>query len=620
MSDDVQDIVKEFLAESQEMIEVLDQRFVQLESDPANAELLNDIFRALHSMKGAAGFLGFARIVDIAHRAENVLNKLRQGEMQVMPDVVTVVLEAVDTIKLLVAEVRQSGTDSHVPTEAVARKLDAILSAPAFPEAGPTELTSEGAGPAAAAPPAAPRLGEILVSDGAATKEQVLDALNEQRRQADPHTPLGEILIQAKAITERALEAALHKQERAGRHPEEEQTIRVETKRLDAVMNLVGELVLGRNRLLKIGGYLEQAYESDPSVRALGETLAHLNLVTTDLQLAVMKTRMLPIRKVLAKLPRMVRDLARKLNKQVRLDLHGEETELDKSVADEIGDPLIHLVRNAIDHGIETPTERQALGKPPEGVLRIAASQEGNSIVIRLHDDGRGIALDKVKAKALVKGLVSEADLASMDPREVMNLIFLPGFSTAEATTDVSGRGVGMDVVRTNIRRLNGTVELESEPGKGTQITIKLPLTVAIIQALMVEVERTTFAIPLSSVIEAVKIARGDIRTINGREVLHLRERVLPLLRLAREFEIPADPGRDTFYVVVAGLGERQVGVVVDRLRSQEEVVIKPLGDYLDDIAGIAGATITGEGKVVLILDIAELVHHAGMGRVAVGA
>lgn len=619
MSDDVQDIVKEFLAESQEMIEVLDQRFVQLESDPANAELLNDIFRALHSMKGAAGFLGFARIVDIAHRAENVLNKLRQGEMQVMPDVVTVVLEAVDTIKLLVAEVRQSGTDTHVPTEAVARKLDAILSAPAFPEAGSTELTSEGAGPAAAAPPAAPRLGEILVSDGAATKEQVLDALNEQRRQADPHTPLGEILIQAKAITERALEAALHKQERAGRHPEEEQTIRVETKRLDAVMNLVGELVLGRNRLLKIGGHLEQAYESDPSVRALGETLAHLNLVTTDLQLAVMKTRMLPIRKVLAKLPRMVRDLARKLNKQVRLDLHGEETELDKSVADEIGDPLIHLVRNAIDHGIETPTERQAMGKPPEGELRIAASQEGNSIVIRIHDDGRGIALDKVKAKALVKGLVSEADLASMDPREVMNLIFLPGFSTAEATTDVSGRGVGMDVVRTNIRRLNGTVELESEPGKGTQITIKLPLTVAIIQALMVEVERTTFAIPLSSVIEAVKIARGDIRTINGREVLHLRERVLPLVRLAREFEILADPDRDTFYVVVAGLGERRVGVVVDRLRSQEEVVIKPLGDYLDDIAGIAGATITGEGKVVLILDIAELVHHAGMGRVAVG-
>jgi two-component system chemotaxis sensor kinase CheA len=430
---------------------------------------------------------------------------------------------------------------------------------------------------------------------------------------------LGEILIQAKAITERALEAALHKQERAGRHPEDDQTIRVETKRLDVVMNLVGELVLARNRLLKIGGHLEQANETDPAVRALGETLAQLNLVTTDLQLAVMRTRMLPIRKVLAKLPRMVRDLSHKLGKDVRLDLRGEETELDKSIADEIGDPLMHLVRNAIDHGIETPAERQTVGKSREGVLRITASQEGNGIVIRIQDDGRGIALDKVKAKALAKGLVSEAELASMEPRELINLIFLPGFSTADTVTDVSGRGVGMDVVRTNIRRLNGTVAIESEQGKGSQITIKLPLTIAIIQALMVEVEQTTFAVPLSSVIEAVKISRSEIRTINGREVLHLRERVLPLIRLAEEFEIPADPNRDTFYVVVAGLGDRRVGVIVDRLRSQEEVVIKSMWDYLDGIKGIAGATITGEGKVVLILDVAELVSHARACRAAVG-
>jgi two-component system chemotaxis sensor kinase CheA len=619
MSDEMQDILNDFLAESQEMIDTLDQRFVALEADPANMELLNDIFRAMHSMKGSAGFLGFTRIVDIAHRAENILNKLRQGEMKVLPEVVNVILEAVDTIKLLMAGVRESGTDSHVPTEAMARKLDAILSGPTSPAANATYPSAEAVMPAAAATPSAsaqsasvePTLGEILVSEGAATKEQILDALNEQQRQSDPKTPLGEILVQAKAITERALEAALQKQDKAGRNPEDDQTIRVETKRLDAVMNLVGELVLGRNRLLKIGGHLEQAYESDPAVRALGETLAQLNLVTTDLQLAVMKTRMLPIRKVLAKLPRMVRDLSQKLGKHVRLDLRGEETELDKSVADEIGDPLVHLVRNAIDHGIETPAERRAVGKPADGMLRIVASQEGNSIVIRIQDDGRGIALDKVKAKALARGLVSEAELSSMEPREIINLIFLPGFSTAETVTDVSGRGVGMDVVRTNIRRLNGTVEIESEQGTGSQITIKLPLTIAIIQALMVEVERTTFAIPLSSVIEAVKIARSDIKTINGHEVLHLRERVLPLIRLAEEFEIPLDPERDTFYVVVAGLGERRVGVIVDHLRSQEEVVIKSMWDYLDGIKGIAGATITGEGKVVLILDIAELVHHA---------
>jgi two-component system chemotaxis sensor kinase CheA len=385
-------------------------------------------------------------------------------------------------------------------------------------------------------------------------------------------------------------------------------------------MNLVGELVLGRNRMMKIGTGIEQAHENDPLVRELGETLAQLNLVTTDLQLAVMKTRMLPIRKVLAKFPRMVRDLAQKLGKQVRLELQGEETELDKSVADEIGDPLVHLVRNAIDHGIEPAADRIEAGKLAEGVVRISACQEGNSIVIRIEDDGRGMQVEKIKAKALARGVASAAELAAMEPREAFNLIFLPGFSTADQVTDVSGRGVGMDVVRTNIRRINGTVEVDSQLGQGSVITIKLPLTIAIIQALLVEVERATYAIPLGSVIEAVKIRKSDIKTINGREMLNLRERVLPLLRLAEEFEIPADRDRPVSYVVVIATGDRQFGLVVDRLRSQEEVVIKSMGEYLTDIKGIAGATITGEGKVVLILDIAELMQDARAGYQACAA
>jgi two-component system chemotaxis sensor kinase CheA len=636
MSDEMQEILNDFLTESGEMIEVLDQRFVTLESDPTNKDLLNEIFRAMHSMKGSAGFLGFTHLVDVAHRAENILNKLRQGEMAVVPAVITVILEAVDTIKLLMAAIRESGTDGHVPTDAIAAKMDAILAGnvglPAAspsptvaampnPSGKPASSGTVQAVPATAADvpnPSAPsgqadvsRLGEILVNEGLASKEQVFDALNQQQHQPDPKTPLGEILLQAKAITERALDHALQKQEKQGKPAEEDATIRVETKRLDSVMNLVGELVLGRNRLIKIGTQLEQTHETDPQVRVLGETLAQLNLVTTDLQLAVMKTRMLPIKKVFAKLPRMVRDLSQKLGKQVRLELHGEETELDKSVADEIGDPLVHLVRNAIDHGIEQPAERLQKGKPGEGVLRILASQEGNSIVIRIQDDGRGIPVDKVKAKALAKGLASEAELATMEAREIVNMIFLPGFSTAEKVTDVSGRGVGMDVVRTNIRKINGSVEVESEAGKGSQIIIKLPLTIAIIQALMVEVERSIFAIPLSSVIEAVRITKSDIKTINGREVLHLRDRVLPLIRLAQEFEIPADPDRSRFYVVVAALGDRRVGVVVDELRSQEEVVIKSIWDYLENVKGVSGATITGEGKVVLILDISELVQNA---------
>lgn len=639
MSDEMQEILNDFLTESTEMIDVLDQRFITLESDPNNADLLNEIFRAMHSMKGSAGFLGFNHLVDVTHRAESILNKMRQGEMAVVPAVINVILETVDVVKAIMADIRQTGTDKNVPTTAMAKKLDEVLSgttgvveAPAAVQMpaqysgdsthGPAPLPSAPVLPAAGSNESPATIGEILVQEGLATKEQVFDALTQQQKQGDLKQPLGEILVKAKAITERALDQALHKQEKQPKPTEEDQTIRVETRRLDSVMNLVGELVLGRNRLIKLGGILEQHHESDPQVRALGETLTQLNLVTTDLQLAVMKTRMLPIKKVLAKLPRLVRDLSQKLGKQVRLETHGEETELDKSVADEIGDPLVHLVRNAIDHGIEMPTERHERHKPSEGILRIAASQEGNSIVIRIQDDGRGIPLDKVKAKALARGLISEAELSGMEPREVVNLIFLPGFSTAEHVTDVSGRGVGMDVVRTNIRKMNGTVEIESEQGKGSLITIKLPLTIAIIQALMVEVERATFAIPLSSVIEAVRITKSDIKTINGREVLHLRDRVLPLLRLAQEFELPEDPKRERFNVVVAALGDRRIGVVVDELRSQEEVVIKSIWEYLDSIKGISGATITGDGKVVLILDISELVEnaHAWHGTTAAAA
>ena len=613
MSDEMQEILNDFLTESNEMLEVLDQRFVALESDPNNTDLLNEIFRAMHSMKGSAGFLGFNHLVDVAHRGENILNKLRQGDMAVSPAIISVILETIDVIKAIMADIRETGTDANVATEAIAATLDGILNGKiaSAPASAQTRVEPPAQTEAKAAPQSAPTLGEILVNEGLASKDQVLDALNAQQHQPDPKTPLGEILLQAKAITERALDQALHKQEKQTKPAEEDATIRVETKRLDSVMNLVGELVLGRNRLIKIGTQLEQNHESDPQVRVLSETLAQLNLVTTDLQLAVMKTRMLPIKKVFAKLPRMVRDLSQKLNKQVHLEMRGEETELDKSVADEIGDPLVHLVRNAIDHGIETPAERQAKGKPGEGQLTIAASQEGNSIVIRINDDGRGIPVEKIKAKALAKGLISEAELATMEHREVLNLIFLPGFSTAEQVTDVSGRGVGMDVVRTNIRKINGSVDLESETGKGSQIIIKLPLTIAIIQALMVEVEQSIFAIPLSTVIEAVRILRSDIKTINGREVLHLRDRVLPLIRLAQEFDIPTSCDRERFYVVVAALGDRRVGVVVDELRSQEEVVIKSIWDYLETVKGVSGATITGEGKVVLILDTAELVQNA---------
>jgi two-component system chemotaxis sensor kinase CheA len=604
--DEMAEIRNDFLVEAQEMIEGLDQQFVKLEADPTDAGLVNEIFRSMHSMKGSAGFLGFNHLVEVAHRAESVLNKVRQGEMQVSRDIITVILEAVDVVKSLVADIRETGTDQHVATQAISDKLDLVLSIPG------------GAAPSPAPEPKAPP----AVAPAAASSPAVTPVASPSPAPAPVAPPVAAAKPAASQAPKPSSgsqgDAAEAKGGKGGKGTEEDQTIRVETRRLDTVMNLVGELVLCRNRMMKIGSGLERAHEGDPLGRELGETLAQLSLVSSDLQLAVMKTRMVPIKKVMARFPRMVRDLAQKLGKQVKLDIQGEDTELDKSVADEIGDPLVHLVRNSIDHGIEPPVVRMSANKAPDGTVRISASQEGNSIVIRISDDGAGLNLERIKAKALARGLVSEGELASLDERGVMNLIFLPGFSTAEQVTDVSGRGVGMDVVRTNIRRLNGTVEVSSEQGKGSMITIKLPLTIAIIQALVVGVEQQLFAIPLASVIEAVKISKRDIKTVDGRPVMNLRDRVLPLLRLCDEFGIGlSQETRDQGYVVVVASGERRLGLVVDRLQAQEEIVIKSMGDFLGEIKGVAGATITGEGKVILILDINEFVVSARYDRMA---
>jgi len=385
-------------------------------------------------------------------------------------------------------------------------------------------------------------------------------------------------------------------------------TIRVDVSRLDALMNLVGELVLGRNRLLRIAQQLSAKYEDDELIHALEETLDQVDFITTDLQMAVMKTRMVPIARVFNRFPRVVRDLARELKKEVKLIIEGEDTELDRSIVEEIGDPLVHLVRNAIDHGIEPPEEREFLGKPRQGTLRLAAYHEGNHIVILVEDDGRGIDVEKIKKKALERGLVTENELSRMSEKEILNLIFLPGFSTAEKVTDVSGRGVGMDVVKTNIEKLNGTIEINTELGKGTQIIIKIPLTLAIIQALLVKVADEIYAIPLVSVVEAVKISQEEVQTVEGKEIIILRDSVLPLVKLADVFDIPAEEEVSP-YVVVLAIGERRFGLVVDSLIGQEEIVIKSLGNYLTNIEGISGATIMGDGRVTLIVDVAGLAN-----------
>ena len=580
--EEMQEILQDFVVETQEILEGLDQHFVALEENPENRDLLNEIFRAVHSVKGSAGFLGFNRLVEVAHHSESVLNKLRQGEMNPTGETIDIVLESVDVLKGLLREIKagagKEGDATEVDTLPIRRKLELLLS-----------LTGE-------------TTQQTIPDPAPAVPSQEAKAVPDPL--PDPEGPVTDQKSPAPAMA--TVETR-----------EADQTIRVDTVRLDQVMNLVGELVLGRNRLMKISSELEELDESQPSVRSLTETVAQLNLVTTDLQLAVMKTRMQPIKKVFNKFPRMVRDMSRKVGKKVNLELSGEETELDKSVIEEIGDPLVHLIRNSIDHGIESPEVRQAAGKRDEGNIRLAAYQEGDSIVVVVEDDGKGIDPEVIERKALEKGLLKDQN-TKMSDQDLIQLIFLPGFSTAATISDISGRGVGMDVVKTNVGRMNGIIDIDSKVGVGTRFTIKIPLTLAIIHVLMVKVEEEIYAIPLSSIVETVRIVPGEIKKIDGQEVLSLRDRVIPLIRLGEELGVtPSDHRRPWIYVVLVALAEKRVGIVVDALCHQEEVVIKPVGEYLSDIREISGATITGDGKVGLILDIATLIH-GGMERAIV--
>jgi two-component system, chemotaxis family, sensor kinase CheA len=362
--------------------------------------------------------------------------------------------------------------------------------------------------------------------------------------------------------------------------------------------------VLERNRMTQLQSDYQSGLDHAAFSDDFGKLSKRLNFVTSELQTQVLKMRMLPVEKVFKKFPRIVRNLARDLGKEVDLQIFGEETELDRSVVDEIGDPLIHLIRNALDHGLETPDERLAAGKNRCGTVVLSAAHEGNQIVISIKDNGRGIDPDRVTKKALEKGLITEEQLATMAPREILDLLFLPGFSTKEQATDLSGRGVGMDVVRTNIRKLSGIIEIKNEIGQGSEFILKLPLTLAIIQSLLVEVEREVYSIPLASVIETMRVDQNDFHIVGGQEVLKLRDSVLPLLRLQRVFDCAvSDADRNICYVVVVGVAEKRIGLVVTRLLGQQEVAIKPLGKFLTDLPGIGGSTIMGDGRVALIVD-----------------
>jgi len=397
--------------------------------------------------------------------------------------------------------------------------------------------------------------------------------------------------------------------------------VRIDVERLDRLMNTIGELVIDRTRILQIGKMLESRYKEDDLVHALGETSSHVVKVVDDLQEEIMKARMLPIGTVFSGFPRMVRDLAQKMGKKVDFSISGQETEIDRTVIERIRDPLVHMLRNSVDHGMETPEQRRAAGKPESGSIRLAAFQEHGYIVITVEDDGRGIDAKKVRQSAIKKGILTAEAAARLTESESLDLIFLPGFSTAEKTTDVSGRGVGMDIVKTNIESINGFVNLETEVGQGTKFILRLPLTLATIQALLFRVGQTIYAVPLVYVLEAVKAEPAEISSIQGKEVIRVRDAIVPLLRLRAAFlkdaqesvvdneSRPATPVQTASQVVVVRLGERFVGLAVDALMELQEVMVKSLGNYLGQVKGVAGVSILGDGQVVLILDVPTLIN-----------
>jgi two-component system chemotaxis sensor kinase CheA len=703
---DLGEFLEFYLLDSQEQIEKLGAGLLQLEKEGNNIGLINDLFRSAHSLKGASGTMGFTTIVALTHAAEDMLDRLRQGKMEVSLHMVDVLLAVTDRVKAMLNQVGH-GEEIAVEYEDLVEEMKALMNGEASratnssqhainknvqdeqidlvdfdltPEEQQQVVNAQTLGhgiyqvevgfvpntlmKAVRAVMAVQRLenlGKIIklkpsveeletgTAEGFALLALTDDSPEEIRSELLSVSELAEVKVQPyiaieiqdamSAIAEVAaamtLEAPTEVEVFRSVEPvpaaapvkpvataaasvgvgsngeggsTQVHTIRVDTARMDNLINMVGEMVITRTRLVQIGLDLKETYRMDALVNNLNETNVYLGRLMNDLQESVMRLRMVPIGSVFSRFPRLVRDLARKTDKEVDLVLNGEDTELDKTVVEVIGDPLMHLIRNSVDHGIESPAERRAAGKSEVGRITLNAYHEGNHIAILISDDGKGLNLEAIRSKAVKNGLIGERE--ELSERDIANLIFLPGFSTAEKVTDISGRGVGMDVVKKSLNNLGGMIDITTRPGQGTTFTIRIPLTLAIIQALLVEVGTEVYAVPLSSVLETLLVERKDIKAVGGLPMVQLRGNTLPLISLQQKFDMPepAEKSEEVF-VVVVGLGEKALGLIVDGLRGQQEIVIKSLGEYLNNLPGIAGATILGDGKVTLILDIGSLIQ-----------
>lgn len=680
--------LKVFLEEAEEQLQRLEGDVVKLEKAGHDAELLQEIFRAAHTLKGSSATLGHQPMARLTHSMENVLDKLRKKKLSPSADVVNLLFECLDVLRGMkddIAEGRETTVDlepllARMPADAAAgpapagvkaAAAEAVPGKTARPSAGSpgdergtidvarefvtqlsdTERSRIAAGLAEGAQAGicwvffdqdclmtSVRAYQVLLALGEAGEvlKSVPSAEDVEAERVGHEMTAYLLTMEDKAQLEATIKAigdvarvevsmaqAAPAGEAQGAQPTVAQaegaregsqakknatTVRVDVNLLDNLMNLVGELVIDRTHLAQILGRSEHGAGTSEAADELVRTSAHIGRVTTQLQEEIMKARMLPIENLFKKFPRMVRDLSLKAGKEIDFVIEGQETELDRSVIEEIGDPLMHLLRNSVDHGVESPADRKAAGKPKTGTVRLAAEHSESHIIITVSDDGRGIDTEKVKASAVRKGFLTEAQARRLSDKQALDLIFLSGLSTAQAVTEVSGRGVGMDVVRKNIERLNGSIELHTVPGHGTETRIKLPLTLAIVRALLVSLGQSVFAIPLTSVSETLRLTPQMVKTIKRKEAIVVRESVLPLVRLNRVFGMPAEANETGQYVVVVNTNGQRLGLVVDGLVGEQEVVIKSLGGFIGNIPGLSGATILGEGDVALIVDVGSLV------------
>ncbi|MCD1294167.1 chemotaxis protein CheA [Methanocella sp. CWC-04] len=634
-----------FVSEAREYLQSLNRSLLELEKCPSELSVLQEIFRSAHTLKGMSASMGFKDMETLTHRMENLLDRLRNGQLTADSGLVNVLFECLDTLESMTDDI-EAGENGSVDISSISEKIDGFVVCEQTPEDTAIDQSGEEAIAVAATPadsqdqqaPAGSNEYEVHVTiekssdfrgiraflviqnlseiGSIITTTPSIQDLEDEKFSYDfslviqTDKSIDDVERKAKGVAEisqvKVKTRAVEKKEAAQKPAVKEgvkniHSVRIDIDRLDVIMNLVGELVISRGRLFQIG--------SKHGLIDLNETLTMVDRSITDLQNEIMRIRMLPVDHVFNRFPRIVRDISKKQGKDINFIIEGQDTELDRTVLDEISDPLNHLIRNAVDHGIEMPEERVAKGKSATGTVKLVARRERSNVIIEVEDDGKGIDVNRVKQKAIDRGLLTEAQAAAMGDDEALMLIFKPGLSTAEKLSEVSGRGVGMDIVKTKVESLGGTVKIDSKPGEGTKTILKLPPTIAIVQALLIKVGDEHYAVSITNVVESEYVTESDIKTISGKEVIVIRDTLMPLIRLDRLFDIGTNDHMEKRTVIVIEKGDEKIGLLVDFIESQQEIFVKPLSGLLQNIRGFEGVTIMGDGRVVPILDISTLVE-----------